>query len=61
MRAAVLENRDPRGDWSEWRRVWIVGEGAQTYRIWSWRNPFTRLVHKRAIGERINQEDNDDH
>jgi hypothetical protein len=52
---AVLNSRsrDSSGDWSNWRPVLVIAEHANTWRIWSLRDPFTRLVHKQAIGERV--------
>lgn len=55
MRKAILNSREhfPPYDFGAWRPVYVVTEHKNTWRIWSWRNPFTRLVHKRAMGERI--------
>ena len=55
MKPVILVSRanDPSGAWSEWCPVWLAQEYENAWRIWSWRNPFTRLVHKRALGERV--------
>jgi hypothetical protein len=53
MKRVVLKSRDRQGDWCDWRVVWLVSEHVNTWRIWSWRDPLTRLVHKQAMGERL--------
>ena len=53
MSGAILVSRDRSGDWSDWRPVVLVSEGRNTWRIWSWREPFTRLIHKRSLGLRV--------
>jgi hypothetical protein len=52
-RRAILNTRDQSGDWSNWHPVWVIAEHLCTWRIWSWRAPLTRLVHKHALGERV--------
>lgn len=53
MSKAILVSRDRQGDWSDWRPVRLVSEGQNTWRIWSWREPFTRLVHKQSLGLQV--------
>jgi len=40
-------------DFADWRIVWLIKENINTFLIWSWREPFTRYVHKHALGEKI--------
>ena len=43
MKRAILNSRTsyPDYSWSDWRVVWLVAEHENTWRIWSWREPFT--------------------
>jgi len=55
MKKVILNSREnyPNYDWSIWRTVWLVKRYKNCCRIWSWREPFTRLIHKNAMGERL--------
>jgi len=55
MRKVILESRNnqPGHEWSEWRTVWLIKENKNSWKIWSLWEPFTRYVHKKAMGERI--------
>jgi hypothetical protein len=57
MRRVILRSRAYYDDyeWSSWRAVWLVAEHTNTWRIWSLWEPLTRLVHKNACGERIEE------
>ena len=57
MSKAILEYKrvwSPQGDFTwKFRPVIIVSEGKNSYRIWSWKEPLTRVVHKKANYERV--------
>jgi len=55
VKRAIVVSRDSRPDfdWGPWHAVWILAKHTNTVRIWSWREPLSRLVHKHASGERI--------
>ena len=55
MKRMMRISRDRCGDWSEWRIVWVVKEYKNCWRIWSWYEPFTRLMHKQALGEKLTE------
>ena len=55
MKKVILRSRGRDGDWSEWRIVWLIQEFQNTWKIWSWSELFTRFVHKKALGERIQE------
>jgi hypothetical protein len=57
MKKGILEYKSvwsPIGDYNwKFRPVLIIGEGKNTYRIWSWREPLTRVVHKKETSEKV--------
>ena len=55
MRRHLLESRDVHFNWTNWRVVYVLANYKNTYLIWSWRDIFTRYVHKDAMGERIRE------
>ena len=56
-RKGILEYKriwSPQGDWDwQFRPVIILSEGKNSWRIWSWREPFSRIVHKRVNNEKV--------
>jgi len=57
MTKVVLNSRSYHADheWSEWRVVYLIKKHENCWHIWSWREPFGRYVHKKAMGERVQQ------
>ena len=57
MSKAILEYKrvwSQQGDWDlQFRPVFVIKQHKNTTRIWSWREPFTRLVHKNANHESV--------
>ena len=53
MIRVILRHHGHEADWSQWRIVWLLKEFENTWKIWSFYEPFTRYVHKEALGERI--------
>ena len=55
MRKAILVSRNSVGNWSHWKPVFVLSETENTWRVWSWSSPFTKLVHKRSMGLRVEE------
>lgn len=57
MKKAILEYKyvwSPQGDYKwKFRPIWVLSNNKNTYRIWSFREPLTRLVHKRENSEKV--------
>jgi len=57
MKKAILEYKrvwSPQGDFGwQFRPVIILSEGKNSYRIWSIREPLSRVVHKKANHEKV--------
>lgn len=57
MRKAILEYKhvwSMQGDWNlRFRPVWVLSRNKNTTRIWSVREPLTRLVHHNANSEKV--------
>lgn len=55
MSRGLLEYKyvwSPQGDYYwRFRPIVIISEGKNSWRIWSWREPFSRVVHKKADNE----------
>lgn len=58
MKKSILESRGKPpydSDWSHWRIVWLLEENKNTWKIWSWKEPFGRYIHKNSIGLRVKE------
>ena len=57
MSRGILEYKrvwSPQGDFDwQFRPILILSEAKNSFRIWSWREPLTRVVHKKANHERV--------
>jgi hypothetical protein len=57
MKKGILEYKrvwSQQGDFDwQYRPIIILAEGKNSYCIWSWKEPITRLVHKKANHEKV--------
>ncbi len=57
MSKAILEYKrvwSPQGDYDwQYRPIIVISEGKNSFRIWSLREPFTRVIHKKANNEKV--------
>jgi len=55
VKKVLLVQRDRQGDWSQWEVVRLIKEHTNTWHIWYWMYPFGTYIHKRSLGQRIEE------